>query len=108
MPGSAADGGLYARAVVRCHDIEARDRVGGRVWSKSKSSGIVEAGGELIGYNHPLWLTLAREFELGISVNTSDANFDTLHLEMPLELGGKRTVPTNWRSCMTRWTSIPR
>src|SRR5882724_8016926 len=36
--------------------FEARNRVGGRVWSKLKSSGIVEAGGELIGFNHPLWL----------------------------------------------------
>src|SRR5690242_7977213 len=66
--------------------FEARDRVGGRVWSKSKSSGIVEAGAELIGYNHPLWLWLARLFELGLSVNTSDPNFDALRLEMPLYL----------------------
>jgi monoamine oxidase len=70
--------------------FEARDRVGGRVWSKTKSSGVVEAGGELIGYNHPLWLCLAREFALGISVNTSDENFDALHLEMPVDLGGER------------------
>src|SRR5262245_30384481 len=58
--------------------FEARDRVGGRVWSKSKSSGIVEAGAELIGYNHPLWMLLGREFELGFSINTSDTNFDAL------------------------------
>ena len=47
--------------------FEARERVGGRVWSKNKPSGVVEAGGELIGYNHPLWLKLARQFELGLS-----------------------------------------
>lgn len=70
--------------------FEARDRVGGRVWSKSKSSGIVEAGAELIGYNHPLWLCLARDFELGLSVNTSDTNFEALHLEMPLYLDGSK------------------
>jgi len=70
--------------------FEARDRVGGRVWSKTKSSGIVEAGAELIGYNHPLWLSLARDFELGLSVNTSDTNFDALHLKMPLFLNGER------------------
>ncbi|MBR0847660.1 FAD-dependent oxidoreductase [Bradyrhizobium diazoefficiens] len=55
--------------------FEARDRFGGRVFSKRKPSGIVEAGGELIGYNHPLWLSLARRFELGLSVITSDTNF---------------------------------
>jgi monoamine oxidase len=70
--------------------FEARDRVGGRVWSKSKSSGIVEAGAELIGYNHPIWMHLGREFELGFSVNTSDTNFDALHLAMPLYLAGRR------------------
>lgn len=70
--------------------FEARDRVGGRVWSKTKSSGLVEAGGELIGYNHPLWLHLGRQFELGFSANTSDTNFDALQLEMPLYLDGER------------------
>jgi monoamine oxidase len=77
--------------------FEARDRVGGRVWSKSKSSGIVEAGAELIGYNHPLWLYLAREFELGLSVNTSDTNFDALHLDMPLYLDGRKILEREQR-----------
>ena len=70
--------------------FEARPRVGGRVWSKTKPSGVIEAGGELIGYNHPLWLRLARHFELGLSVNTSDPNFDALTLEMPVFLDGKK------------------
>jgi monoamine oxidase len=70
--------------------FEARDRFGGRVWSQNKSSGIIEAGGELIGYNHPLWLTLAKQFELGLSVVTSDSNFDALGLEMPFYLDGAR------------------
>jgi monoamine oxidase len=70
--------------------FEARDRFGGRVFSKKKASGIVEAGGELIGYNHPLWLSLARRFELGLSVITSDTNFDALDLEMPLFLDGHK------------------
>ncbi|MET4390291.1 monoamine oxidase [Bradyrhizobium sp. F1.4.3] len=70
--------------------FEARDRFGGRVWSKRKASGIVEAGGELIGYNHPIWLSLAKRFELGLSVITSDTNFDALDLVMPLFLDGHR------------------
>ena len=84
--------------------FEARDRIGGRVWSKSKSSGIVEAGAELIGYNHPLWMLLGREFELGFSVNTSDTNFDALHLEMPLRLDGHRIRKDSSKACTTRWT----
>jgi monoamine oxidase len=70
--------------------FEARRRVGGRVWTKTKSSGLVEAGGELIGYNHPTWLKLAGEFELGFSVNTSDESFGALKLEMPFYIDGKR------------------
>jgi monoamine oxidase len=70
--------------------FEARERVGGRVWSKARPGGVVEAGGELIGYNHPLWLKLARKFELGLSVITSDTNYDALALKMPLYLDGKK------------------
>jgi monoamine oxidase len=73
--------------------FEARNRVGGRVWSRTRPSGLIEAGGELIGYNHPLWLRLARRFELGLSINTSDTNFDALTLEMPLFLDGHRLSP---------------
>lgn len=70
--------------------FEARDRFGGRVFSKPRANGIVEAGGELIGYNHPLWLKLAKQFELGLSVITSDTNFDALDLDMPLYVDGKK------------------
>ncbi|MGY3123337.1 hypothetical protein ACVWXQ_007274 [Bradyrhizobium sp. S3.14.4] len=70
--------------------FEARDRFGGRVLSKKKPSGIVEAGGELIGYNHPLWLKYAKRFELGLSVITSDTNFDALELDMPVFLDGHK------------------
>lgn len=86
--------GLMAASELVAHcDVmvfEARDRFGGRVWSKKKDSGIVEAGGELIGYNHPIWLSLAKRFELGLSVITSDSNFDALDLDMPLLLGGQK------------------
>lgn len=68
--------------------FEARDRVGGRVWSKNRNNHIIEAGGELIGFNHPLWLTLAKEYELGLSVLSTDDYFDALELAMPLHLNG--------------------
>src|SRR4029453_17563885 len=61
--------------------LEARDRFGGRVWSKPRQGGLIEAGAELIGYNHPLWLKLARHFGLGLSVITQDGNFDALDLD---------------------------
>ncbi len=85
-------GGLMAGyTLAHCCDVtifEARERVGGRVWSKNKASGMVEAGGELIGYNHPLWLALARQFRLGLSLFTLDSNFDALDLDMPIYLDG--------------------
>ncbi|MCK1385429.1 NAD(P)/FAD-dependent oxidoreductase [Bradyrhizobium sp. 21] len=86
--------GLMAASELVAHcDVtlfEARDRFGGRVFSKKKPSGIVEAGGELIGYNHPLWLKYAKRYELGLSVITSDTNFDALELDMPLFLDGHK------------------
>jgi monoamine oxidase len=69
---------------------EARRRIGGRVWSKRRPGGLIEAGAELIGYNHPLWLKLAQHFSLGLSVTTSDTNFDALDLDMPLYLDGTK------------------
>jgi monoamine oxidase len=54
------------------------------------SKRITEAGGELIGYAHPLWLTLARHFELGLVVWTSDQDYDALRLDTPTHLAGRR------------------
>ena len=70
--------------------FEARDRWRQGLEPSPRSSGLVEAGGEFLGYNHPIWLNLAKEFELGLSVITSDSNFDALDLEMPLYLDGKK------------------
>jgi monoamine oxidase len=91
--GAGFAGLMAAYALRKVCDVtvfEARDRVGGRVWSQKKSSGIIETGGELIGYAHPQWLTLARKFGLGLSVLSTDANFEGLSLEMPLYLDGKK------------------
>jgi monoamine oxidase len=87
---------MAARDLAEACDVtvfEARKRLGGRVWSKTIAGSTIEAGGELIGYNHPQWLTLARDFDLGLSVITQDQNFDALHLEMPLYLDGDLLSP---------------
>ena len=92
--GGGLAGLMAGRELIDYCDVtiyEARDRFGGRVWSQPRSGGgLVEAGGELIGYNHPIWLSLAKEFQLGLSVITSDSNFDALDLDMPLYLDGKK------------------
>jgi monoamine oxidase len=71
--------------------FEARDRVGGRVWTQfhATSHRAIEAGAELIGYNHPTWLMLARQFDLGLTVLTTEEAFTSLDLEMPLSLDGQ-------------------
>ncbi len=73
------------------HVFEARDRVGGRVWTQFHASShrAIEAGAELIGYNHPTWLMLAKEFDLGLTVLTTEDAFSSLDLDMPLSLDGR-------------------
>jgi monoamine oxidase len=75
--------------------FEARDRVGGRVWTQfdATSHRAIEAGAELIGYNHPTWLMLARRFDLGLTVLTTEDAFTSLDLEMPLSLDGRLLSP---------------
>jgi monoamine oxidase len=66
--------------------VEARNRVGGRVLSFSDlvPGKNVEGGGELIGSNHPTWVTYAKQFKLEfLDVTEEDA-------EAPIMLGGKR------------------
>ena len=57
--------------------LEARDRVGGRVWShyNPEKLQIIEWDGELIGRTHPAWLRLASEFGLGLSLITPDDDY---------------------------------
>lgn len=66
--------------------IEARDRVGGRVLSfrdfvPGKN---VEGGGELIGSNHPMWMSYGKMFGLSY-LDVSDPDD-----EAPIILGGQR------------------
>jgi monoamine oxidase len=71
--------------------VEASPRVGGRVLSLSKrfggeivEGGNVEAGGELIGSNHPLWIAYAKKFGLSFLDVTEDEDAD-----FAIELGGR-------------------
>ena len=66
--------------------VEARNRVGGRVISFSDlvPGKNVEGGGELIGTNHPAWVSYAERFKLEfLDVGEED-------LEAPVILDGKR------------------
>ena len=75
--------------------FEARQQLGGRVESTSGllRGRILERGAELIGANHPLWLQLARDFGLGLSVLTEDDQFAGAGLALPIRLLGRRLTP---------------
>jgi monoamine oxidase len=83
--------GRMLAGLAKVRVFEARDRWGGRVWSRrdSTSKRITEAGAELIGYAHAAWLSLAKEYDLGLSVWTSEHNYDAIGLNIPTYLGGK-------------------
>lgn len=59
---------------------EASDRLGGRVYTVPNDIRLIEAGGELIGINHPIWLFLAKYFCLGLSSITPDSNYTGMKL----------------------------
>jgi monoamine oxidase len=67
--------------------IEARPVLGGRVQTISDliSGKTVEAGGELIGANHPAWLAYAKKFQLKLV----DASEDSKS-EIPIVIDGRR------------------
>ncbi len=71
--------------------FEARKTYGGRVESdRSLIPGrIIEAGAELIGLNHPMWIDLANRFGLGQTFLIGEDQYAGLGLEMPLRIGGK-------------------
>jgi monoamine oxidase len=75
--------------------FEARPDVGGRVASVTTVSEgrVIEAGAELIGANHPMWLSLATGLGLGLAVLTSDDEFTAASLQMPLYLKGLTLLP---------------
>jgi monoamine oxidase len=96
----AGFGGLTAACFLReagyaVTVLEARSDVGGRVCSRTDicSGRVIEAGAELIGANHPMWLSLATGLGLGLSVLTSEDEFTAASLQMPLLLQGRTLTP---------------
>lgn len=75
--------------------FEARTRVGGRVCTLPNftAGGLIEAGAELIGLNHPFWLGFASTFGLSFAVVTPEDDFAGVGLEMPLYLDGRMLTP---------------
>ncbi|MFN0051495.1 MAG: FAD-dependent oxidoreductase, partial [Planctomycetales bacterium] len=67
--------------------VEARDRLGGRAHTLDRfiKNKTVEAGGEMIGLNHPAWISYADQMGLTLLPIPQDAEAD-----MPIIMGNKR------------------
>ena len=93
--------------------VEARNRIGGRVISfsdlvKGKN---VEGGGELIGSNHPTWVSYAEKFGLKFIDITEDperivSEFRTRFVDTKVFLD-KPAAPAATRSCPECLEAIP-
>src|SRR5262249_58253645 len=70
--------------------IEARDRIGGRVHTLDRfiKDKTVEAGGEMVGANHPVWAAYAKA--MGIKFREIVYALDA---DAPIVLGGERLNP---------------
>src|SRR5689334_19791575 len=64
---------------------------GGRVSSTRTlvDGRILEAGAELIGANHPMWLAFARHFGLAMSMLSGEDEYAATGLEIPMVVGGR-------------------
>jgi monoamine oxidase len=88
--------------------LEARSDVGGRVSSRTDicPGRIIEAGAELIGANHPMWLSFANRLGLGLSVLTSEDEFTAASLAMPLHLNGALLSPAEADDVYTQMDQV--
>jgi monoamine oxidase len=70
--------------------IEARERIGGRVHTLDRfiKDKTVEAGGEMVGANHPVWAAYAK----AMGIKFREIVYD-LDAEAPIMLGGERLNP---------------
>ena len=84
--------------------LEAQDHVGGRVSTDAKfiPGRLVEAGAELIGFNHAVWIGLAEVFGLGFTMCTDDKAFEQLGLASPVFLRGNTLPPDEADDVYTR------
>lgn len=74
------------RAGAQVQVLEARNRVGGRVFTRNNfiPGKLIEAGAELIGGNHPTWMAYAKEFGLSFRDVSDDGEHSS-----PLLIAGK-------------------
>ena len=88
--------------------LEARSDVGGRGSSRTDicPGRIIEAGAELIGANHPMWLSFANRLGLGLSVLTSEDEFTAASLAMPLHLNGALLSPAEADDVYTQMDQV--
>ena len=77
------------RAGAQVTVLEARQRIGGRVHSLENllPGKRVEAGGELIGLNHPTWLAYAKQFGLNLNELPEIDEADS-----PILINGRRLI----------------
>jgi monoamine oxidase len=75
--------------------LEARDRIGGRVWTLDDvvPGRQVEGGGELIGSNHPMWLAYQKAFGLEFLDVSDESN-------SPMILHGRRLSEKHQRELL--------
>lgn len=79
-----------ARAGMAVTVIEPRTP-GGRVSSTRTlvEGRILEAGAELIGVNHPMWLAFSRHFGMAMSMLSGEEEYAAVGLSMPMIIDGK-------------------
>jgi monoamine oxidase len=71
--------------------LEAANRLGGRVLTDDQfiPGRVVEAGAELIGDNHPMWLELASRFDLEPTPITRDEDYEAEGLAVRIRFGDR-------------------
>src|SRR5690349_16670206 len=75
--------------------FEATERLGGRVRTDRDfiAGKTVEAGAELIGANHPMWVTLASMFGLQLVEISKDSDYGDAGLGVRLRIGDHDLTP---------------
>ena len=97
---------ILSRLGFDVHVLEAGERVGGRVFSVSDKNPvrslagswfvpgrIIEGGAELIGSNHPLWISFSEQFGLAMIALTDEELYTALGFELPIRLAGQSLTP---------------
>jgi monoamine oxidase len=79
--------------------VEARDRVGGRTWSKAEAGDVFDVGGQWFGPDHKRFSGLVEEFDLKVAKTYHDGR-------KVLDLHGKLSTYTGTIPRISPWTLI--